>query len=311
MAKILSFDTSNYTTSACVFDTCDGVIWENRIMLEVKDGSLGLRQNDAVFLHTKNLNSLFDDIPKFDYDYICASKCPSERENSYMPCFLVGVSFATSISNLLGKPLYLCSHQKNHICAAAYSANKTDLLNRKFIAYHISGGTTDVCLCTPSSDGVFIVEKIGGTADISCGQFIDRAGGMLGLKFPCGKSIESIADTLLSGKIKIKNNSGFYNFSGFQNKVQKMKEEGIPDKIIATFILDVVYTFVIDSIQYFRKIHGNLPILMSGGVMSNKIISSSVCRQFNDAYFSLPYYSLDHSLGTAFLCAYERGLLND
>ena len=183
MSKILSFDTSNYTTSACVFDTKNGIEWENRILLAVKQGECGVRQNEAVFLHTKNLQHLFDNVPEYNFDAVVSSVCPSERENSYMPCFNVGISFAKTISSLFNVEYYGASHQKNHICAALYSCNKLSLLNSPFIAYHISGGTTDVCLCAPSEKGVFNVSKIGGTGDISCGQLIDRTGVMLGLGF--------------------------------------------------------------------------------------------------------------------------------
>ena len=310
MSRILSLDTSNYTTSACVFDTQCGIVWENRIMLPVKEGECGVRQNDAVFLHTKNLPFLFKDIDCFDIDFVAASCCPSERENSYMPCFTVGTSLAASLSSILKKEYYYCSHQKNHILSALYSANKTVLLNRRFLAYHISGGTTDICLCTPSESGVFSVKKIGGTADISCGQLIDRTGVSLDLPFPCGKHIEKIACGNISGKIRIKNNDGFYNFSGFQNKTQQMLHNNCEKNEIASYTLDVVYSFIMDSVKYFRNKFGDLPVIMSGGVMSNKQISNSVLTNSESVYFSDPRYSVDNALGTALMCAYDKGLLN-
>lgn len=310
MSKILSFDTSNYTTSACVFDTDCGVVWENRIMLSVASGECGIRQNDAVFLHTKNINGLFDSFDVSGIDTVVASKCPSEKENSYMPCFTVGVSFAKVISNILNIPFYSYSHQKNHICAALYSADKINLLKSPFIAYHISGGTTDVCLCEPSDIGGFSVKKIGGTYDISCGQLIDRTGVNIGLNFPCGKQIEQLADkTLISGKIKIKNNDGFYNFSGFQNKTEQMYSNGHSKEQISSYCLDIVYSFLKNSISYFRAQYGNLPVLLSGGVMSNIIIAELASATIENIYFSDPKYSVDNSLGCAILCAYERGLI--
>ncbi len=311
MSKILSFDTSNYTTSACVLDTNCGVVWENRIMLTVKSGECGVRQNDAVFLHTKNLNTLFDNFEFNEIDYVVASSCPSERENSYMPCFTVGLSFAKVISNILRVPFCSYSHQKNHICSALYSSDNIQLLNGRFIAYHISGGTTDVCLCEPCGNN-FSVKKIGGTADISCGQLIDRTGVNIGIDFPCGKQIEQSADSnLITGKIKFKNTDGFYNFSGFQNKTEQMFTSGYTKSQIASYCLDVVYSFIKNSISYYRDIYGNLPVIMSGGVMSNKIIAELLKASVNDIFFSKPEYSVDNSIGCAVLCAYERGLLNE
>ncbi len=305
MSKVLALDTSNYTTSACVLDSKLGIIWEKRIMLPVNEGMCGVRQNDAVYLHTKNLLKLFNDIPQYQYEYIAASKCPSERDNSYMPCFNVGVSHAKVISDLLGKPLRLYSHQKNHIAAAAFSAGCTDLLNYNFIAYHISGGTTDILLCTPNVKN-FDVKRIGGTADISCGQLIDRIGVNLGMRFPCGKLIEQKSSGKLYNNIRIATNNGMYNFSGFQNKADKMKKDGVSDIEICDYILSVVYSFLNNSITYFRGLYGNIPILLSGGVMSNKHISGCLINDFDDIFFAHPYYSVDNALGTAFLCLRER-----
>ena len=308
MCKILAFDTSNYTTSACVLDTQAGIVWENRHMIPVKKGECGIRQSDAVFHHVKNLDFLFNNIPSFKIDCVCASRCPSERENSYMPCFTVGVSFAKSVASLLHCPLYLYSHQKNHIMAAAVSGGSAQIIKEKFLAYHISGGTTEIMLCSPN-DKSFDIRKLGGTADISCGQLIDRTGTLLGFPFPCGKYIESNAGGVLNGKIKFKEKDGLYNFSGFQNKIEKMYSENKSVSQICDYTLDVVLSFVLNSIENFRNIYGMLPVLMSGGVMSDKILTDKISENANNIYFSDPKYSVDNSAGIAWLCAAERGEL--
>lgn len=308
MSKVLSFDTSNYTTSVCVLDSVSGVLWENRIMLPVGKGMCGVRQNDAVFLHTKNLETLFDGFNVSDIDFIAASRCPSERENSYMPCFNVGISFANVLSNVLNVPLYTCSHQKNHIAAALYSANCTHLLDNPFLAYHISGGTTDILMCTPS-ESVFDVKKVGGTADISCGQLIDRAGVMLGLDFPCGKMIDKLSTGNLKTNIRFTERNGLYNLSGFQNQAQKQFESVHSDSEIADFVLSVVYSFLLKSVEHFRGLYGELPIVFSGGVMSNSHISASIRNSLDNVFFSRPEYSVDNSLGTSFMCLKEKGLI--
>ena len=53
---VIGFDTSNYTTSIAYFNGENG---ENQSkLLPVKEGSLGLRQSDAVFGHIKSLPEL-------------------------------------------------------------------------------------------------------------------------------------------------------------------------------------------------------------------------------------------------------------
>ena len=308
MSKVLSVDTSNYTTSACIYDSEKGLLWENRIMLKVADGACGIRQNDAVFLHNRNLSVLFENVPKCDIDFYAASKCPSEKENSYMPCFTVGISYATAMSKIFDKQLFLCSHQKNHIAAALVSGGCSELLKCEFIAYHISGGTTDILLCRPCGND-FSVIKIGGTADISCGQLIDRIGNMLNFDFPCGKEIEKNSNSILTGKIRFAMRDGLYNFSGFQNKAAKLHEKNSSVDEICTYALDVVYSFLKTSITNLRDKYGDLPIVLSGGVMSNRIIASHILSEFENIFFSDPHYSVDNAIGTAYLCLHDKGLV--
>ena len=62
--SVLGLDTSNYTTSAAVFDGTEGV--NAGRLLEVPQGALGLRQSDALFQHVKRLPELFDRLREAD-----------------------------------------------------------------------------------------------------------------------------------------------------------------------------------------------------------------------------------------------------
>ena len=53
MLNTLGIDTSNYTTSAAVYN--NGKIAQRKMLLPVKKGELGLRQSDAVFHHVQQL----------------------------------------------------------------------------------------------------------------------------------------------------------------------------------------------------------------------------------------------------------------
>ena len=126
----LGFDTSNYTTSAAVFD---GSVGENRgRLLTVQEGSLGLRQSEAVFQHVKRLHLMTETLRAEgimgEIRAVGASTQPREVEGSYMPCFLVGEGQGRSVAAALGVPFYPCSHQQGHIAAAAWSAGREDLI---------------------------------------------------------------------------------------------------------------------------------------------------------------------------------------
>ena len=58
--SVLGLDTSNYTTSAAIFDGRSG---ENAgRLLDVRPGELGLRQSDALFQHVKRLPPLLEEL---------------------------------------------------------------------------------------------------------------------------------------------------------------------------------------------------------------------------------------------------------
>ena len=184
-------DTSNYSTSAAVYHACDNNIVHDRLLLPVKKGNIGLRQSDAVFLHTKQLpqvlGPLISDTEKIDA--VGVSIRPRDLEGSYMPCFLVGKLAASVISDSLHIPLFTFSHQSGHIMAALYSSSSLNLIHHEFIAFHISGGTTECIVVSPDEDTVFKVNIIGGTSDLNAGQAVDRIGALLGLDFPAGPQV--------------------------------------------------------------------------------------------------------------------------
>ena len=55
----LGIDTSCYTTSVAAVDVTGNIIASQRIALEVKKGSRGLRQSEGVFAHVRNFPIAF------------------------------------------------------------------------------------------------------------------------------------------------------------------------------------------------------------------------------------------------------------
>jgi len=141
MSAVLGLDTSNYTTSAAIWD--GGDVTQVKRLLPVRAGERGLRQSDAVFHHVRQLPELLEELRRRSAAPLCgvaASDRPQQTEGSYMPCFLVGSAVASSISSALSVPKYEFSHQEGHIMAALYSAGHLELLQDEFYAFHLSGG---------------------------------------------------------------------------------------------------------------------------------------------------------------------------
>ena len=293
MSVFLGIDTSNYTTSAAISDK-GTVITSSKRMLNVLEGQRGLRQSDAVFQHTVNIPLVFGDIGFASLSAVGVSSTPRDVEGSYMPCFLSGVAVAEAISNLNGIPLHRFSHQRGHIAAALYSCGREDLHNSKFLAFHVSGGTTELTLFDHGE-----IKLLGGTKDISAGKAIDRIGVKLGLSFPCGKQLEAIAsdpDSLKPGKICVDGLS--FNLSGIENKADALIKSGAEASYIAAYVLRHICAVVEKLTENAITLYGDLPIIYAGGVMSNSYLKTKMTKRFG-GLFAEPEYSTDNAAGIA------------
>lgn len=299
MALCIGFDTSNYTTSAAFLDGWEGRN-ESRV-LDVPAGALGLRQSDALFLHVRRLPEIVERLLQgrslSGAAIVAASSRPRENEDSYMPCFLAGAGQAKILSMALGADYLEFSHQQGHLAAAAWSAGRMELLDRPFLAWHLSGGTTELLHVVPDGAAVH-AEIIGGTTDISAGQLIDRTGVLLGLPFPAGKYVDELSRQAECGKpFRVRLNGLKFSLSGMENKVKAMAEKGERQEAIARFAVDTVAETVRRVTESAQAQYPRLPVLCSGGVASN----SALRHVLRDAAFAAPEFSRDNAMGIAVL----------
>ena len=299
--SVIGIDTSNYTTSIAFFD---GVGGENcsRLLL-VKQGELGLRQSDAVFAHIKSLpelsGRLFSHVRKDEITAIGVSTRPRAVEGSYMPCFMVGYTHAKMLSDALQVPLVEVSHQQGHVAASLWSAGHMELMDQPHLAWHLSGGTTELLLVEPEGKNVKCT-KIGGTTDISAGQLIDRTGQLLQLPFPSGKHLDAISkDARMKEVFKVKCSDFSFSLSGVQNKVQQFHaNHGIPAET-AAYALRCVCKAVYLATEQAMKAYPGCRVVFSGGVASNSMLRAEVAPL--DPIFSQPQFSTDNAMGVAVL----------
>ena len=311
MNSFLGLDTSNYTTSAAVCFS-DGAVQHAKKLLPVKSGEKGLRQSDAFFHHVNQLPEVFAQATKNLLQMPIAvgvSAKPRDEIGSYMPCFNVGVSFGKTIAQLLNVPCYEFSHQAGHIAAALYSAKKIELLSQKFLAFHVSGGTTEALLVTPAANNVIKTQIVAKTLDLNAGQLIDRIGIMLGQEFPAGASLEKLALNCNDNfKITPTLKGCDCCLSVIENLCAKMKLEQQDDEKIARFCIEYVGATLEKMCENLLVICGQLPVVFAGGVMSNSIIKNRLQSRF-DAIFGKPVFSSDNAVGISVLTAIKVGEL--
>ena len=296
----IGFDTSNYTTSIAHFNGTDGINCSR--LLPVREGQLGLRQSDAVFAHTKSLpelsGRLFSHIDSGNIDVVGVSTRPRAVEGSYMPCFMVGYSHAKLLSESHHAPLVEVSHQQGHVAASLWSAGRLDLMDTPHLAWHLSGGTTELLLVEPEGKNVRCT-RIGGTSDISAGQLIDRTGQLLSLPFPSGMHLDALSqETSKTDFFKVKCTDLQFSFSGVENKVRQYSEAHKPEDTAAyalRSVVQAVFSVTKDALSQYP----GLEIVFSGGVASNSTLRQML--QPMNPVFSQPEYSKDNAMGVAVL----------
>ena len=299
--SVIGIDTSNYTTSIAYFD---GIGGENcSRLLPVKQGELGLRQSDAVFAHIKSLpelsGRLFSHVRKEEITAVGVSTRPRAVEGSYMPCFMVGYSHAKMLSDALQVPLVEVSHQQGHVAASLWSAGRMELMDQPHLAWHLSGGTTELLLVEPHGKNVTCT-KIGGTTDISAGQLIDRTGQLLQLPFPSGKHLDALSkDAVRKDVFKVKCRDMQFSLSGVQNKVQQYHASYSEPAETAAYALRCVAKAVYLATEQALTEYPGMRVVFSGGVASNSLLREVIAPL--DPIFSQPQFSTDNAMGVAVL----------
>ena len=227
---------------------------------------------------------------------MAVSTRPRAVEGSYMPCFLAGVAVAKSLAAALGVPCHEVSHQQGHVAAALWSAGRMDLMDRPHLAWHLSGGTTELLSITPEGKNVR-AEKIGGTSDISAGQIMDRTGKLLALPFPAGKALDQLSQGVDVKPFRVKTQGLTFSLSGLENQVAAFYQRTNSPEETAAFAVLSVCDVVLRTTREAQKQYPGLEVVFSGGVASN-VTLRRVC---GFGVFAAPQFSTDNAMGVAVL----------
>lgn len=307
----LGIDTSNYTTSVAVMDCQGKLIMERRRLLEVPQGEHGLRQSEAFFQHVKFFPDIYQ-LPGEVAAKLCGaavSTRPRDAEGSYMPVFLAGSSFARVIANSLEIPLLECSHQHNHLAAGLWSTGWKP--RERFLALHLSGGTTEVLAV--EWDEPPKVTVLGESRDINAGQFIDRLGVALGLDFPAGPHLEKLG-VKATGSVRLASPVDEMNmsFSGPLSAALRLVGQVEPAEL-ARGVEDCVAKAVEKAFIRAAQTTGCRHALLVGGVMSNARIKERLVHRLEHKavglklHFAAAEASRDSAIGCAVLAWQKYG----
>ncbi|NJI80034.1 O-sialoglycoprotein endopeptidase [Clostridioides difficile] len=337
---IIGIDTSCYTTSIAAISLDKKVIFNEKIMLEVRENTKGLRQSEAVFQHVNNLGLLSDRVKsfkdKFNIEGVCSTIRPRPVENSYMPVFNVGYNFGKLLSSIYGCRFYETTHQENHIEASLLNSKLKN--NNRFISVHMSGGTTEILLINKMDDNYNILDSslgaitrisnkkddksklynnfgynidiIGGSKDISFGQLIDRVGVKLGYKFPSGKYLDENAlncNFKIESGLKTSVRDGYMNLSGLENQVNKIikdnKDNTNQKEYVSKLVLDSVVRNMFKSLVYLCETYNVDEVVFAGGVSASRYILKELSPKLRKKHIEAHFTEPQYSTDNAVGCA--------
>ena len=190
-------------------------------------------------------------------------------------------------------------HQQGHVAASLWSAGRLDLLEKTHLAWHLSGGTTELLLVEPEGRNVKCT-RIGGTTDISAGQLIDRTGQLLELPFPSGKHLDSLSREATGKDVfRVKCRNCEFSLSGVQNKVQQFHAASADPAETAAYALRCVAGAVYQATVQALEAYPGLSVVFSGGVASNSMLRELTAPLH--PVFAQPQFSTDNAIGVAVL----------
>jgi N6-L-threonylcarbamoyladenine synthase len=131
---------------------------------------------------------------------------------------LVGTSFAKSLSMGLEIPLIAVNHMEAHILSHFLETKNAPPPSFPFLAMTISGGHTQIVLVR----GFFDMEVLGETLDDAVGEAFDKSAKLLGLPYPGGPLLDSLAKSGDPDKFKFpipKVDGLNFSFSGLKTSI--------------------------------------------------------------------------------------------
>ena len=309
MRAVLGIDTSCYTTSCAAADEQFNLLSADRMLLPVKQGTCGLRQSEAVFIHLKQLPQVMEKTltrVNADIAAICVSAKPVDGEESYMPVFQAGLSAAKSIAAAMRVPCYETTHQRGHLAAAQIGSSQ---MQGDFMALHLSGGTTDLLMVSGET-----LEGLRSSLDLPAGQLIDRVGVRLGLPFPAGPSLEALAARgRATGRYGVSLSESGLHISGAEAQaLRDIEEEVLNPEDIAAEVFDFISRSVLKLLSRVQEELGICTALVFGGVASSMLLRDLLIKRIEskrsplDIRFGAPEYSGDNAAGVAMIGARQH-----
>ena len=282
---ILAIETSCDDTSCAVLNG-DRLISQITATQKIHEQYGGVVPELASRDHQKNILPVVDlALKKAGILLSDLSAIAITRGPGLMGSLLVGLSFAKSLSIALQIPLIEVNHMQAHVLAHFIKDNDNKPFPPfPFICLTLSGGHTQLI----KVNSYFDFDLIGETIDDAIGEAFDKAAKILGLSYPGGPIIDTLAKKGNKTRFKFSNSkiSGYnYSFSGIktsflyfiQNESKKNSmfiKQNIED-ICASYQSHLITTVLLNAKRLLLET-GIKHFAIAGGVSSNSELRQQV-----------------------------------
>lgn len=305
---LLAFESSCDDTSVAILDTNYRVL-VNLISSQPEHLAFGgILPELASRLHLKNIllltqNALLQSqLSLNDLDALAVSVNPG-----LIGSLLVGLSFAKSLAWSIGKPLITVNHMLAHIFANFIDHPE---LEAPFLALVVSGGHTELVHFKSLTD----FEVVGHTLDDAAGESFDKTAKLLGLGFPGGPLIDTLALKGDPNYVQFPRaipQKGNYNFSysGLKTAIrtwlltqpQASLDAHLAD--IAASVQQAIIDPLITKSLHYARTNGIPRILLAGGVAANSALRAQLKEKAATAKIQVSYPSLSLCMDNAAMVA--------
>lgn len=321
MSLILAIESSCDDTSAAVLR--DDVLLSNVIASQkVHEQYGGVVPELASRAHEQNIIPVVDGaireagIRKEDIDAVAFTRGPG-----LMGSLMVGVSFAKSFAQALGKPLIEVNHLQAHVLSHFIDRGEPRP-EFPFICLLVSGGHTQILLLHSH----FEMEVLGQTIDDAAGEAIDKAAKIMDLGYPGGPVIDRLAKEGNADAFKFATPQipGYdYSFSGIKTSFlyflrDRLKED--PDFIenhkadLCASIQKTIVGFLLKKAERAAIDHKVRQVAIAGGVSANSLLRSElqrICNKHHWQAFIPPFKFCTDNAAMVGIAGYFKYLKGD
>ncbi len=200
------------------------------------------------------------------------------------PCLRIGATVARTLSLRLDIPIIGVNHCVSHIEIGKFTTGATDP-----VTLYVSGGNTQIIAYASQRYRIF-----GETLDIGLGNMQDSFGRAMGLKFPCGKTIDEL---LAKGRMYLQlpyTIKGMdFSFSGMLTDALRYKEtETIED--ITFSLMETAFSTVVEASERALAHTEKHELLLTGGMAASprlREMCTIMCEERGDECY-VPSFDL-------------------